>query len=76
MKQLAQAKFESDDKKIQLLCDADTSLGSIHDFLMGLKGEIVDRMVKAQKEESKVQKEQAEVAEVAEGLPTTDEVKE
>lgn len=63
MKQLAQAKFESGDHKIQLLCDADTSLGNIHDFLMALKGEIVDRMVKAQKEEEEITKKQSEVSE-------------
>ena len=76
MKQLAQVKFQSEDKKIELLCDTDTALGKIHDFLMALKGEIVDRMVKAQKEETGVAEEKKKSVEVDEGKPTTDEVKE
>ena len=57
MKQLAQAKFQSENSKIQLICDADTALGDLHDFLMAVKGEIVDRMVKAHKDEQAAQEE-------------------
>lgn len=49
MKQISQVKFESSDKKSVLHCDTDVALGELHDFLMALKGEIVDRMVKAHK---------------------------
>jgi hypothetical protein len=60
MKQIQQAKFICEDAKIQLLCDSDTALGDLHDFLMALKGEIVDRMVKAQKDEEKASEEHKE----------------
>ena len=58
MKQNGCAAFKSEDGKIQLICDNDTALGKLHDFLMMAKGEIVDRMVKAQKEENAVSEEQ------------------
>lgn len=45
------ALFESECKKMKLICDADTPLGVLHDYLMALKGEIVDRMKTAQKQE-------------------------
>lgn len=60
MKQISSAKFESDCKKVMLMCDADTSLGAMHDFLMRLKGEIVDRMIKAQKDEEAMAEAQKE----------------
>jgi hypothetical protein len=52
------ALFESTCKKIKLICDADTSLGVLHDFLMALKGEMVDRMQKAQKQEQEIADQQ------------------
>ena len=58
MKQVSLAKFQSDDGKVSILCDADTALGNLHDFLMAVKGEIVDRMIKAQKDEEEVQQAQ------------------
>lgn len=57
MQQQAQAKFQSENGKVQLLCDNDTALGDLHDFLMAIKGEIVQRMVKAQKDEEKASEE-------------------
>jgi len=51
MKQIASACFESENGKITLICSNDTALGDLHDFLMSIKGEIVQRMVKAQKDE-------------------------
>lgn len=66
MEQKALAGFKSKNEKVQLICDSDTALGDLHDFLMAVKGEIVDRMVKAQKEEEKVQEEHKEVAAAAE----------
>ncbi len=43
--------FASADKKQSYTCDNDTPLGNIHDFLMYLKGMIVEKMVEAQKQE-------------------------
>lgn len=51
MKQISMQKFESENGKINLLCNSDTALGDLHDFLLSIKGNIVERMVKAQKEE-------------------------
>ena len=51
MKQCQVVKFASEDGKVTVLTDTDTPLGNLHDFLMLLKGHIVDRMIAAQKEE-------------------------
>jgi len=51
MKQENIVKIASEDKKIILLADADTSLGLMHDFLLSVKGEVVARILKAQEEE-------------------------
>lgn len=51
MEQKNAAKFVSADGKISLFCDAGVALGDLHDFLLEIKGGIVDRMVKHQKEE-------------------------
>jgi len=51
MKQETVVKIISEDKKMMLICDADISLGSLHDFLLLVKGEVVSRIVKAQQEE-------------------------
>jgi hypothetical protein len=56
MKQVSVQLFETENKKVKIYVDNDTALGDLHDFLLNLKGNIIDRMVKAQKEES----EQAE----------------
>jgi len=44
-------RFVSEDKKVSLLCDANTPLGSLHDFLMLVKGDVVGRIQEAQKQE-------------------------
>jgi len=44
-------RFISEDKKVSLYCDADAALGSLHDFLMLVKGDIVGRIQAAQKQE-------------------------
>jgi hypothetical protein len=51
MKQDSIVRFISENKKIIVLCESDTALGDLHDYLVMLKGSIVDRMVKAQKED-------------------------
>jgi hypothetical protein len=49
-------KFKSHDEKIEVICDPTTSLGSIHDFLVNLKGRIVDQIIKAQVEDEESNK--------------------
>ena len=51
MKQKKAATFSSEDNKVTLVCDADTSLGAIHDFLLHVKGDIVNRILEAQKQQ-------------------------
>ncbi len=51
MQQETCVKFSSDDKKIVVYCDGDTSLGSMHDILMKMKGHIIDRMTQVHKDE-------------------------
>lgn len=58
MEQLSAAKFQSEDSKVQLICEGSTPLGDIHDFLMAAKGEIVNRMVAAQQREEEQAQEQ------------------
>lgn len=50
-KQIGCQKFESDDKRACIYIENDMPVGVFHDFLMSVKGHIVDIMVKAQKEE-------------------------
>ena len=56
-KQIPAQKFESPCKKAVTIVENDMPLGSFHDYLLSLKGEMVDRMVKSQKEEN----EQSEI---------------
>ena len=67
MKQETTVKFVSEDKKMIIICDADTALGSLHDFLMSVKGNVVERIQKAQQEEveavEKVNKEKEKKSE-------------
>ena len=58
MKQLPSQKFVSEDQKIVLLCDNDTALGDLHDFLMAAKGMVVDRMIEAHKQDQEAAKTQ------------------
>ena len=51
MKQETIVKIVSEDKKMTLLCDSDVSLGSLHDFLLMVKGNVVDMITAAQKKE-------------------------
>ena len=57
IEQKSTALFESECKKMKLICDADTPLGVLHDYLMALKGEIVERMQTAQKQEQEIAKQ-------------------
>lgn len=51
MKQETIVKIASEDKKMTLLCDSDVSLGNLHDFLLMVKGNVVDMITAAQKKE-------------------------
>ena len=51
MKQETIVRIASEDKKMTLLCDSDVALGNLHDFLLMVKGEVVSRIVEAQKQE-------------------------
>jgi len=51
MKQENTVRFVSDDEKIVVSCTADTPLGELHDFLLQLKGNIVERISAAQAQE-------------------------
>ena len=43
--------FQSEDKRIQLVFENPTSLGNMHDFLVRVKGMIVDQIMKAQSQD-------------------------
>lgn len=51
MKQIATQKFVSEDNKFMVLCENDLSLGKIHDYLLEIKGQIVEMISTAQKQE-------------------------
>lgn len=50
-------RFVSDDRKVVVYCDSDTPLGSLHDILMKIKGNIVDRMTQLQQQEMQATKQ-------------------
>jgi CO dehydrogenase nickel-insertion accessory protein CooC1 len=51
MKQLNAVKFISEDGKMMVVCDADTNVGLLHDFLLEIKGNVVEKIIAAQKQE-------------------------
>lgn len=51
MKQIPCQNFISDNGKIKVIIDNDEPVGSIHDFLMKVKGLVIEIMIKAHKEE-------------------------
>ena len=73
MKQAAMQKVMSECGMIEVMFSNETSLGVLHDFLLELKGNVVDRMSAAQKEE--VEANDAFKA-AAPKAPKADEVKE
>jgi len=52
MKQTGMQAFKSEDGKFTILCDNDSNLGNLHDFLLSVKGHVVDLIVSAQKQEA------------------------
>jgi hypothetical protein len=63
MKQQTVTCFESDNGKVKIFVDNDLAIGYFHDFLMQIKGTMVDRMVEAHKQ----QVEQSEVMKQMDG---------
>ena len=64
MKQVGTQKFISEDGKFILICENDASLGTLHDYLLSLKGHVVELINKAQVQEQeasdKVKEQDAE----------------
>ena len=54
IKQIGTQLFPSPCGKIKLYIENDTALGVFHDFLMWMKGEMVNRMIASQKQEEQV----------------------
>ncbi len=63
MSQKAVQAFESECKRAQIFVENDMPIGVFHDFLMAIKGIMVDRMVAAHQE-------QITQAEAAKSFPT------
>lgn len=61
MKQENCVRIVSENKKITILADLSTSLGEMHDFLLLVKGNVVERMTKVQDEEQEEDKKQKEL---------------
>lgn len=61
--------FESDCKKATIYVDNDMPIGVFHDFLMKMKGEMVERMLKIHKEEEEFSKEKIEMNDSPYELP-------
>ena len=69
MKQTATQQFESECGRAKIIVHNDMPIGVFHDFLLEIKGHMVDKMVAAQKEQKEVaekQKEEEKQNEVAE----------
>lgn len=64
MKQLSCQLFESECKKIKVVIDNDTPLGFIHDFLMQLKGVILEKLNDAHNLQVEQEKEKFDSKEV------------
>lgn len=54
MKQKTMQCFESECGKAKVFVENDMAIGVFHDFLMHLKGTMVDRMVSAHKEQTEL----------------------
>lgn len=70
MKQTGTQTFTSEDNKFIVICDNTLSRGSLHDYLLELKGAVVETISKAQAQEQEasdaVKAADAKKAEVAE----------
>lgn len=60
MKSVPMQAFESSCGKAKIFVEHDMPIGIFHDFLMEMKGLMVDRMVAAHKEQEKVAEQEYE----------------
>lgn len=67
MKQIPVQLFESDCGKSRIIVDNDMPLGQFHDFLLRIKGMMVDKMVEVQKQEQQLAEQQASLCSKEEG---------
>lgn len=58
LNQVAAQKFTSDCKKAVIIVENDMPVGSFHDFVMNIKGHMVDLMVKTHQEEQALAEQQ------------------
>jgi len=61
MKQTGMQAFKSEDGKFTILCDNDSNLGNLHDFLLSVKGHVIDLITAAQKQEREASEKVKEV---------------
>jgi len=66
MKQSTVQQFASECGKIKVFVDNDTPVGVIHDYLMKVKGHMVDIMVANHKQEKQQAEEQAKLDGISE----------
>lgn len=60
-KQITMAELKIGERTYSLLCDSQSPLGELHDVLMKMKGEVVDKMIAAHKQEEEMSKKQKEL---------------
>lgn len=60
IEQTATVRFKSECGKSAIFVDSDMPVGLFHDFLLKVKGQMVDVMVNAQKEEEKMAESQSQ----------------
>lgn len=65
-KQITIAEIKVGERVYSLLCDSQSPLGELHDVLMKMKGEVVEKMISAQKQEEEMSKKQQELDEAKE----------
>lgn len=58
IKQIPSQQFQSNCGKAKIYVENEMPLGSFHDFLLMVKGQMVDLMVKAQKEDEAMAEQQ------------------
>lgn len=66
MKQKAVTLFESECGQAKIYVENVMPIGNFHDFVLEVKGIMVDRMVAAQKEDEALAKEQQKIQEISE----------
>ena len=60
LKQVLVFEEEEAGRGYRFMCDLDSPLGDIHDVLVRLRGDIVDRMIAAQKQDQEAMEQRRE----------------